>query len=273
MRIRSDFSGEQRRLKLLDECSLVANGQFGRQRAINRRRAKALVLHGRQRPGSDRRFNRRCRNAHGLCFHDRPAASALLAGAVENDIHQRFAGLGVIGGKNPGGNFDQIGIQRAGIPVSKDLPDLLGTQTQPIAQHAVDFGDHLHVGIFDAVVDHFDEMASAITADPGAAGIALEFGGDGIEYGRDPTIRGLWAADHDGWAMPRAFFATGNTQSNEIESRASQGRRPRNGIAEIGVASVDNDVAGRQKRLQMRDLLIHRIARLYHDNNWPGRAD
>jgi hypothetical protein len=52
-----------------------------------------------------------------------------------------------------------------------------------ITHHAIDFGDHLHVGIFDAVVDGLDEMTGAVFAQPSGAGFALNLADIAVSTG------------------------------------------------------------------------------------------
>ena len=59
-----------------------------------------------------------------------------------------------------------------------------------MTDEVVGLGDDLHVGVFDAVVDHLHEVACAVVTDVGDAGLALGDGGDGLQDGaeRDPRL-------------------------------------------------------------------------------------
>ena len=61
----------------------------------------------------------------------------------------------------------------AGVPCAEHRADVLRRHAEPVAQHAIDLGDHLHVGIFDAVVDRLDEVAGAV---PSFKGIIIDGG-------------------------------------------------------------------------------------------------
>ena len=105
-----------------------------------------------------------------------PDAGALLAGLVENEFDQRLAGPGLDRLKYITGYLDQVGIERAFVPFLEDLGRGDGIHPKTVAHHAIDLGDHLHVAIFDAVMDGLDEMAGAAFAQIGAAGLAVELG-------------------------------------------------------------------------------------------------
>ena len=221
----------------------------------------ALVLQRRQHARRDGRLDRGRRNAELLRLDRRPFAGALLAGAVEDDVDHRLAGLGIVGVEHLGGDLDQVGIEPALVPFGEDRADLLRRHAEPVAQDAVDLGDHLHVGIFDAVVDRLDEMAGAVGAEPGGAGLALIFGRDRGQHLLDALPRRLGAADHDRRAVPRAFLAARNADADEGQAGAFQFLEAAHRVAEIGVAGIDHDVVGRQHAAQMRDLLVDRARR------------
>ena len=61
---------------------------------------------------------RSCEDIH------RPFARALLAGGVENLVHQRLA-VGVLVSENVAGDFDEIGIQFALVPFGKNFVHLV----------------------------------------------------------------------------------------------------------------------------------------------------
>ena len=233
----------------------------------------AFLFHGGEAARRNGRFNGGCRNAHHLRLDHGPAAGALLAGGIENHIDNRRAGFGIIGGQHGGGDFDEIGIEPALVPFGEDLADGLGLHAQPIAQHAIDFGNHLHVGIFNAVVDGFDEMAGAIGAKPGAAGFALEFCRDGGENFFNPRIGLGRSAHHDGGAMAGALFAAGYAHADKGQAASFKLLEAAHGIPEIGVARVDDDVIFCHQLFQRGDLLIHRLAGLHHDDHRARRAD
>ena len=119
-----------------------------------------------------------------------------------------------------------------------------GRHGEAVAHDAVDLGDHLHVGIFDAVVDGLDEVAGALGPDPGGAGLAVELGRYGGEDVGDAVPRLLAAARHHRGAVAGALLATGDADAEEVDAAFGIGRDAAAGVAEIGIAGIDQDVAG-----------------------------
>ncbi len=106
---------------------------------------------------------------------------ALLAGGVENFVHQRLA-VGVLVGQDVRGDFDEVGIQLGLVPVGEFLLHLGGCHAQAVLHQLIGFADQFHVAVFDAVVDHFDVVAGAVFAHPIATRRAvLDLGGDSLE--------------------------------------------------------------------------------------------
>ena len=114
---------------------------------------------------------------------DGPAAGAFLAGGVDNEVDERLAGFGIHLGEYLGRDVDEVGVEIAGIPGAEDLGDFGGGHAGAVAEELVCLADDLHVGVFDAVVHHFDEVAGTVGADVGDAGDTVDIGGDGFEEG------------------------------------------------------------------------------------------
>ena len=114
---------------------------------------------------------------------DGPAAGAFLAGGVNNEVDEGFAGFGIHLGEHLGRDVDEVGVEVAGVPGAEDLGDFGGGHAGAVAEELIGFTDDLHVGVFDAVVHHFDEVAGTVGADVGDAGDTVDVGGDGFEEG------------------------------------------------------------------------------------------
>ncbi len=132
----------------------------------------AFVLEGRQAAGEDGFADQRQRLAEVERGDGGPLAGALLAGGVEDQVDDCFA-VFVFVAEDVAGDFDQVGIEFALVPLAEDLVHLLVGQAEALLHHLVGLADHLHVAVLDAVVDHLDEMARAVLADPVAAGLAV----------------------------------------------------------------------------------------------------
>ena len=100
-----------------------------------------------------------------------------------------------------------------GNDVLEDVGGGGGVHAEAVAHDAIDFGDHLHVAIFDAVVDHLDEMAGAALAQIGTTRLAVELGRDRFEdrLGVLPLLLGT--ADHDGGTVTRTLLAARDTDA------------------------------------------------------------
>ncbi|SSC73735.1 unnamed protein product [Ciceribacter sp. T2.26MG-112.2] len=273
LRVSRDLGGKQRQFKVFQQGCTVGHGEGVARCAEDRLGRLTFGFHRRQAAGGDGGLNRGCRNAHLLRLDHRPLAGALLAGAVEDHVDQRHSGLRIGRGEHLFGDLDQVGIEPAGVPLAEDCADIAGRLAEPVAQDAVDLGDHLHVGIFDAVVDGLDEMPCPALAQPGAAWISFVAGGNRGEHLLDAGIGLPGAADHDRGTVPRALFATGNTHADEGQTGILEALEARDGVAEIGVAGIDDDVAAGQQRPQRIDLLVDRLAGLDHDDDRPRRTD
>lgn len=59
-----------------------------------------------------------------------------------------------------------------------DVGDLRSLQAEGVAQQLAGLADQLHVGVFDAVVHHLDEVPGAVGAGCGCSTDAVDVGGD-----------------------------------------------------------------------------------------------
>ena len=100
-------------------------------------------------------------------------------------------------GQNFLGDLDEIGVEATLVPFAEDRAEIGGALAKAVAQDAVDFGDHLHIGIFDAVVDRLDEVAGTVIAEPGDARIIIVLGGNRGQHLLDALPGVFGAADHD----------------------------------------------------------------------------
>ena len=69
-------------------------------------------------------------------------------------------------------DLDEIAVQFALVPFGEDLLHVIGSHSKDLLHKAVGFADHLHVAVFDAVVDILT-VSCAVVADPFAAGCRL----------------------------------------------------------------------------------------------------
>ena len=132
----------------------------------------------------------------------------------------------------------------------------------------------LHHAIFDAVVDHLDEMARTALAHERCAGRAVGVpGGDRQEDGADLVPYGPVAAGHYRGAMARTLLSARDADAEEAPwLRFGQGGAAV-GIGEVGVAAIDDDVALFKQRLEHGDLFVHRRAGRDHEDELARAGD
>ena len=145
-------------------------GLWARQ---HRRGGDPLGLQGAHGAREDGVGNGRCRHAHVQRHLAGPFAGALLLGGIEDQIDQGQTGVRIMAGQNLGGDTDQVAAQLALVPLPEHLADLAGRHAQHLMHQPIGLADGLHVGVFDAVVHHLDEMARTARSHPFAAGLSI----------------------------------------------------------------------------------------------------
>ncbi len=137
-----------------------------------------------------------------------------------------------------------------------------------VAHQLIRLADELHVAVFDAVVDHLDVVAGPLGADPVAArGAVVDLGGDRLEDRLDVGPGLGIAAGHDRGALQRPFLAAGNPGADEEDPLLLQGAGAPGGVGIVGVAAVDQDVAGLEQRREFVDHVVDRRPGLDHDHD------
>jgi len=169
--VRNDFGGVERLLKFLDNGGF-ASGHFGLGPFQRLGGNDSLVLDGRQAARKHRFGNQGERDAKVERRDAGPLARALLPGRVEDFIDNGLA-VFVVEPEDVAGDFDEVAVELALIPLGEDLVHFAGLHAQAVLHDLVGFADELHVAVLDAVVHHFDEVARAVFAHPFAAGGAV----------------------------------------------------------------------------------------------------
>ena len=103
--VAGDLAGEERLLQAVDEVAGRREAP-ARRAGSGRRRRRALEAGG-DVAGGDGGLDGGGGRAEVLRLDRRPAAGALLAGAVEDDVDDRQAGLGVDGAGDLAGDLDR----------------------------------------------------------------------------------------------------------------------------------------------------------------------
>ena len=124
--IGGDLAGEQRLLERGEDRGAVAErgAEPGVGLAEELLAGEAEIALGGEPARRHRRLDHGRRNAEVLRLHRRPAAGALLAGGVEDDLDHRLAGLGVLGFENLAGDLDEVGFQPPLVPLGEDVGHL-----------------------------------------------------------------------------------------------------------------------------------------------------
>ena len=185
---------------------------------------------------------------------------------VDDKVNQRLAGLLVDLMQHLGGNLDQVGVEFGLVPLLEHVADLSRSHAKTTTHQVVAFGDELHVGVFDAVVHHLDEVAGAVETDVRHARFAFGLGRDGFEN-RPQGLPGLFGATrHHGRTKQGAFLAAGHAAADEVQATGADLLLAANGVREVGVAGVDDDVTRLHEVGERVDHGVGRLTGLDHDD-------
>src|SRR4029453_4326359 len=91
-----------------------------------------------------------------------PTTGALLFSTIQHDVDKGLASLCIDVVENLSGDFDQEGFKITFIPRLEDLADLRSRCAGALLDQVIRFGNQLHVGVLDAVVNHLDEVAGTV---------------------------------------------------------------------------------------------------------------
>ena len=198
-----------------DHVLFVSSANFARRPLQHLAGGDALILQRRNAARVHRLGNERNGHAHFHGVHHGPFACALLAGSVENLIHQLGA-VGFLISEDVAGDLNQVAVKQPLVPIGKDIVNLVIRHVETFVHQLVGLADELHVAVLDAVVHHLHIVASTTLANPVAAGgAALHLGRDRLEYFLHMRPSGWAATGHDARAMAGAFLATGHTCANK----------------------------------------------------------
>ncbi len=230
----------------------------------------ALIFQRGDAAGIDRLGDEGDGHAHFHGVHHGPLASTLLAGGVEDLVHQVGA-AGFLVAKDVAGDLDQVAIEHALVPVGKDIVDLVVGHAEAFVHQLVGLADELHVAIFDAVVDHLHIVTGTAFADPiTAGGATLDLGGNGLEDFLHMGPGGGAATRHDARAVTGAFLAAGYAGTDEQDALGLEFLAAAGAVSEQAVAAIDDDVTLLQVGDNLGDELVHRRAGLHQHHHAAG---
>ena len=197
----------------------------------------------------------------------RPAACPLLTGSVDDLIQDLSAGF-VVFSEDVCSDADEEAFQLALVPFMENLGNSGVVVTADVFEQQIGFGNELHVGVFDAVVDHLDIVAGTVFADIRTARLAVSgFSGNSLVNGLDFRVRFLIAARHDSRAAAGPRFPTGNPHAVEVDAVFPATVVAAARIAEIGIAAVDDDVPRIEERQQLVEHAVHGSAGHDHEHD------
>ena len=159
------------------------------------------------------------------------------------------------------------------MPLSKEVADLHRALPARIAQQAVNFGNHLHIGIFDAIMNRLHKMPRPVGAKVRHAGGPVKTRGNRLSHGLELLPRMRAATDHHRWAVTSARFTARHAHADKMQPRAFKLNTAAAGVVEIGVAAVNQRVALAQQWPDRLNHRIHRRARGDHKQNCAGLRD
>jgi hypothetical protein len=117
-------------------------------------------------------------------------------------------------------------------------------------------------------------VPGAVGAEARAArGAVGGLGADGFEDRAEGHIGLFRTARHDRRAEQRALFAAGDAGADEVQALLAQGGLAAAGVLEVGVASVDDHVAGLHERGELVDDGVRGVPGLDHDHGLAGALE
>ncbi len=158
-------------------------------------------------------------------------------------------------------------LQLAAVPLVEDLGHLVGRHAEHLAHDVVRLGDELHVAVLDAVVHHLDEVPGAARPDVGHARAVVHLRRDGLPDGADLLVRLAVPARHQRRPPQRTLLAARDAGADEVEALCLQSLLAPLRVHEVGVAAVDDDVAGFEEGLDLVDSPIDGVAGLHEQDD------
>ncbi|CAB4598350.1 unannotated protein [freshwater metagenome] len=195
-----------------------------------------------------------------------PHTGALRPGLIDNDVDERLARGGIGLAKNLRRDFNEVRLEFTGVPLREHIGDFGWRKAGATADEVVCLGNKLHVGVFDAVVNHFDEVTGAVCSDVGDARLAFGDGGDGLEDRSERFPCLCASAGHYRRASECTLFAARNTSADKVDARFAHSLFATNGVGEQCVSAIDNDVARFENFTQLVDDGVGSSASLDHDD-------
>ena len=147
-----------------------------------------------------------------------PFTCPFLLGRVQNHFNQGIACFRILVRQNVGGNVNQITAEFTLTPLAKNRTHLHGGHAQTFHER-IGFANHLHVGIFNAVVHHLDKVPCTTWPHPFATGLTIVgLSGDSLQKRTYQGPRFWRTARHQSRAVQSPFFAATHTSAHEQDT-------------------------------------------------------
>lgn len=123
--------------------------------------------------------------------------------------------------------------------------------------------NELHVTVLNTVVYHLDVVSSTLISHPLATWVAmvtLALGSDALENILDVWPGLLISTGHQGRSVSRTLLASGYTRTDESDPLARQVLCSAVGVREMGITTIDDDVALLEQGQEGLDEIVNRLA-------------
>ncbi len=132
-------------------------------------------------------------------------------------------------------------------------------------------GERPHHAVLDAVVDHLDVVSGASRPDmqPARPVLFVRRRRECVEDRRNDPDRLVVTADHHAVAVVQTPHAAGRADVDVVDAAGSQRHLAVAVVGPLGVAAVDDDVAGLQQSREFLDRLLRGVAGRNHDPDHP----
>ncbi|MPM79426.1 hypothetical protein SDC9_126459 [bioreactor metagenome] len=215
----------------------------------------ALTLLAGNAAGEDRLYDQGKRHPCMEGADAGPLTGSFLACGVK-DLVQQIRSILFLEGEDILGDFDEIGVQVALIPLGEHLVHLLVAKAGQAPHQVIYLSYELHVPVLNAVVHHLYKVPCSAFADPVAAGNAINMGGDSLKQGFYLLPSGLRTTGHDRGPLQSSLFAAADTGADVQKALALHVSHPALAVLVVGVPSIDDDVSLVQKREEGFDGIV-----------------
>ena len=136
----------------------------------------------------------------------------------------------------------------------------LGFHAQAAFHQVIGFGNQLHQPVLDAIVHHFYIVAGRTGSQMSYTGIRPHMGCRRLQNGPDPLVGLFRTSRHQTRSVASAAFAAGDPHAHEVQSFFCERFDATVSVREMGVAAVDDQIAGFQVGDEAFDYGVHRLA-------------